>query len=399
MSSPATSLVNLSVESKRELVRLRRAFHKFPELSGQEVRTARLIETTLRAAGISDVKPGVAGNGVVAWLKGEFDGPSILLRADMDALPLQERDRGQEYISLNEGVHHACGHDGHTAILLEVAQLLVTLKPLLHGSVVFVFQPAEERGGGAHNVLVERPWPSSVAPVMCLALHIWNDIPAGGVDVRAGLVMGGSQGFQVRLVGPGGHGASPHECPDPIVWTGVLINALQTVVSRTMEPASGAVVSLGVVRGGQDRSIIASEVRIEGTLRYRRVADLEKMRDRIDTIVNNVAQMGGLEATVTFATDGYSPCVNDPRLSAVVKSVAREVLGDQNVSGDLVLATADDMSEFLTEIQGCYFFVGGSNPSAGISAGAHSPSFDFDESALVVGATVLLNAVLHELSG
>lgn len=385
----------VDADIKQMLTRVRREIHENPELSGQERMTAALIARELRAIGVDEVKEGVAETGVVAWIRGAQDGPSILLRADIDGLPIQETDHGQTYRSRIPGVHHGCGHDGHVAILLGTAQILQSLKTSMSGSVVFVFQPAEERGGGARRMLDENPWPPEITPQTSLALHITNDQPVGSIDVRPGAVTAAAQSFDVRFSSSGGHAAQPQSVADPIVASAEFVLSAQTIVSRSLSSRSNVVVGLSCIHGGETRSAIPTEVTIEGTIRAFSDDDTEVVRRRLREVAAGVAQIHGLDVEVDIKDDMYPVSINDAAVSDVVTRAGRAVLGADNVTADVVQSGADDMAEFLAAFPGCYFRLGAGNADRDLTAPHHSPHFDFDESAMEHGVAVFVESVLE----
>jgi amidohydrolase len=374
------------------MIATRRDLHEHPELSGKEYRTAEIVAHRLAEIGVDGAVEGVADTGVVGWICGALPGPTVLLRADIDALPIAEADRGQPYLSQNPGVHHGCGHDGHTAALLAAAEVLVAHRDQLPGAVVLLFQPAEERGGGARRMLSARAWPEDLVPVASLGLHLTTALNVGTVDVRAGVVTASAQSVDVRFSSRGGHAASPHLTPDPVVCASEFIMSAQTVISRSLDPRSSAVVTFGCIHGGITRSAIPTTVEIEGTVRTYANEDLGVIRRRIPQIAEGVAAAHGCTATVDFKEDTYPAGINDPAVTALVAQAARTVVGDGQVSADMVIAGADDMAEILLDIPGCYFFVGGAHPERGLTADMHSPDFDFDEDALRVAAETLVAA-------
>lgn len=380
------------------MVATRRDLHMHPEISNDEHRTAALIADRLAEIGVDGLARSTE-TGVVAWVLGEQPGPTVLLRADIDALPITEADNGQPYRSRNPQVHHGCGHDGHTAILLAVAQVLVERREQLAGSALLFFQPAEERGGGARRMLDSKVWPADLAPSAAVGLHLTTAMSVGDVDVRAGAVTSAAQSFDVTFGSPGGHAAAPHLTPDPVVASAAFIMAAQTVVSRSLEPGSQTVVSFTVIRAGETRSAIPTHVDIQGTVRSFTNSDLALVQDRIRTIADGVAAAHGCTVAVDFKNDTYPAGVNDPAVTAVVSAAARDTIGADHVDDSMVVSGADDMGEILLDHPGCYFFVGAANPERGMTAPMHSPEFDFDEAALEIGARVMLAALERLLVG
>jgi amidohydrolase len=386
----------LTAEQRERLIDLRRDFHRHPELAHQEHRTAGIVAERLRGLGLDEVRTDVGQTGVVGVLTGGRPGRTVMLRADMDALPLAEADRGQAYLSVNPGSHHACGHDGHMAILLTTAELLASRRRELPGIVTFVFQPAEERVGGAAGMLAEGAL--EPRPEACFGLHLWNDLEVGQVDARPGPVYASADAFVITLSGPGGHGAMPHQVPDPVVAGAQLIVALQTLVSRDAPPMEPAVLTFGSIHGGTAPNIIPTRVELQGTLRVFDPALRKRLLDRLQEQVQCIATAFRVDADFRM-TDACPACINDASMSALVHGVAERVVGPRQVLSRTQTTGADDMSLFLDEVPGCYFFVGAANAERGLASPHHSPTFDFDERALDIGVQVLTSTALAFLEG
>ena len=386
----------LTTEQRDTLVELRRELHRYPELAHQEHRTSRLIADRLEALGLDELRTGIGQTGVVGILNGARPGRRVMLRADIDALPLTETDRGQPYRSTQNGVHHACGHDGHTAILLTVAELLAARRAELPGSVTFVFQPAEERVGGAVGML--RDGALDPRPDACFGLHLWTDLEVGEVDVRPGPIYASADAFFIELTGSGGHAAMPHQAPDPVVASAELIGALQTLVSRDSPPLQPAVLTIGSIHGGTAPNIIPSRVELQGTLRVFAPELRARLVARLEEVISTVARTFRVEASLRM-TDSCPACINEPGMAALVRRVAERVAGANHLSDSQQTMGADDMSVFLNEVPGCYFFVGAANSRRGLNSPHHSPTFDFDEGALDIGVQMLEGVALEFLNG
>jgi amidohydrolase len=384
----------LTTEQRERAIELRRDFHRHPEIAHREHRTAGIIAERLRSLGMDDVRTGVGQTGVVAVLHGGRAGRTVMLRADMDALPLTEADRGQPYRSTNPNAHHACGHDGHVAILLSVAEMLSAGRAELPGAVSFVFQPAEERVGGAEGMI--RDAALEPRPEACFGLHLWNELEVGRVDARPGPIYASADAFDITLTGSGGHGAMPHQVADPIVASAELIVALQTLVSRETPPLEPAAFTIGSIHGGTAPNIIPARVELQGTLRAFDPAVRERLLSRLEHFVRSHGEMFRVQSTLTM-TDCCPACINDPAMTELVQRVAADVVGSDHVSSNTRTTGADDMSLFLREVPGCYFFVGSSNAQKGLDSPHHSPTFDFDERALEIGANVLYRSALRFL--
>jgi len=377
-----------------ELVALRRQLHQQPELGFQEWQTAALVEERLGRLGLARVRR-VTPTGVVGELEGGRPGPTLLLRADLDALPIQERS-GAPYASRVDGVHHACGHDGHTAILLGVAQALAERAAALPGRVLLVFQPAEELPPGGAAAMLEAGLLEGPRPDAALALHLITDLPLGTIGVSDGAFMAGNDWFSVTLRGRGGHGAMPHQAVDAIAIAGQVLVALQTVVSRHLSPLESGVVTVGTLRGGTISNVIADEVRLDGTLRYLEPGIRDLLREQVTAIPRGIAAALGGEAEVEIRPF-CPPVVNDPQLAALVRAAAAEVVGSERVVSGRRTMGGDDMGFILERVPGCYFWVGAAHPARGPARPHHHPSFDFDEEALAIGAETLLRASLRVL--
>ena len=384
----------LTAELRDELVALRRDFHRHPEVAHQEHRTADIVAQRLRRLGLDEVRTGVGQTGVIGILRGGRPGRTVLLRADMDALPVAEVDRGQPYRSQNAGAHHACGHDGHTAILLTVAELLSARRAELPGTVSFVFQPAEERVGGAEGVIADGAL--EPRPDACFGLHLWNELPVGVVDIRPGPVYANADAFAIVLSGAGGHAAAPHQVSDPIAAGAYLITMLQTLVSRESPPLEPAALTIGSIHGGTAPNVIPARVELQGTLRTFDDGLRERLLRRLDELVEGTARTFRVEASLQL-TDGCPACVNDPEMTALVRRVAERLLGPEHVLSATRTTGADDMALFLRAVPGCYVFVGSANAERGLASPHHSPTFDFDERALEIGAELLSGTVVEFL--
>jgi amidohydrolase len=384
----------LTTEQSQSLIELRRDFHRHPEVAHQEHRTASIVAERLRQLGLEHVRTGVGQTGVVGLLRGDRPGRTVMLRADIDALPLTEADRGQSYRSVEQGCHHACGHDGHTAILLTVADVLAARKRELAGNVLCVFQPAEERVGGAAGMLADGAL--DPRPDACFGLHLWNEIEVGQVDVRAGPIYASADAFVIQLTSSGGHAAMPHQVPDPVLASAQLIVALQTLVSREAPPLEPAVLTIGSIHGGTAPNIIPARVELQGTLRVFDPHLRERLLHRMADLIQGLATTFRVKSELRM-TDACPACINDAAMADLVAGVARRIVGPQNTLGDTRTMGADDMSLFLNAVPGCYFFVGSANHERGLDSPHHSPTFDFDERALDIGVQMLTSVALEAL--
>jgi len=343
------------------------------------------VRGRLEGAGL-ELRAGIARTGLRALVRGS--GPrTILFRADMDALPIQEESE-KPYASTVPGVMHACGHDGHTSILTETALLSQEARAGLEGSLAFVFQPAEEGPGGARP-MIEEGVLEDPAPEAAFGLHLWTGIPVGKIAVTSGPFMAAADEFRITIQGRGGHGALPHEAIDAVVVGSYLVTALQTLVSREADPMKTAVVTVGSFHGGSNFNIIAETAEMKGTLRTFDPALRERLVVRLREVCEGLARSLKAECEFVFEPH-YPPTINDPAMAEFVAEVAAGLVGPQNVVRDLVVMGAEDMSYFLERLPGCYFFIGGANPEKGMSHPHHNPRFDFDEDALLLGCEMFL---------
>jgi amidohydrolase len=372
---------------------LRRDFHRHPELGFQENRTAGIIRRELEALGL-EVQSGIAKTGVVALLEGSRPGPVALLRFDMDALPVTE-ETGAEYASQYPGVMHACGHDGHIAMGLTVARLLLAHRKELAGTVKLVFQPAEEGIGGA-DLMVAEGVLENPKPDLALAMHLWNEKPVGWLGIVAGPVMAASEVFTLRILGKGGHGGLPHVTIDPVLASAHVIASLQSIVSRNVSPLQTAVVSVTSVHGGEAFNVIPPQVEMKGTLRTFEPQVRELVLRRFEQITQSTAQAFGCQAELS--TEALTlAVVNDPQVTAGVLEAAAEVLPDSKLEPNFKTMGSEDMAAMMQTVPGCYFFVGSANHERGLDAGHHHPRFDFDEQVLPQSAALMAAAAARFL--
>ncbi len=373
---------------------LRRDFHMHPELGFQEVRTAGIVARELRALGL-EVSTGMAETGVVALLEGAHPGPVVLVRFDMDALPVTE-ETGAPYASQTEGLMHACGHDGHTAIGLTVARLLHARREALHGTVKFVFQPAEEGLGGAARMVQEGVL-ENPRPEYALALHLWNAAPLGWVGAAPGPVMAAAEFFRVRIQGRGGHGALPHLAANPVLAAAQVIAALQSVVARNVPPQETAVVSVTHVQAGETFNVIPSEALLEGTIRTFKPEVRTTVLSRFREVVEGVSAALGCRADIELV-DITPAVVNDPEVTRRVQRAARALFPEGTLATSYATMGSEDMAFMMQDIPGCYFFLGSADEAKGLNAPHHHPRFDFDERVLPQAAALMAQAVWEVLS-
>ena len=385
----------LTEAQELDLVAWRRDLHRHPELGFQEIRTAGIVARHLNELGL-EIRTGVAKTGVVGVLDGTAplragDGrkrPVLMLRFDMDALPITEENT-TDYASETPGAMHACGHDGHVAIGIGVARLLARHRNELCGSVKLVFQPAEEGLGGAEKMIQEGVM-LNPRPDLTLGIHILSQLPSGQVAVGEGPVMATAERFHCTVRGRGGHGATPHQTVDAIVVTAQIVTALQTVISRNVDPQQPAVVSVGSLHAGTAFNVIAERAELWGTIRTFDASTRDIVLRRVREVVEGTARaMGGsAELDIQELTGAV---VNDAGAAARVRHAAARVVGANQVTTQQRWMASDDMSCFMQEVGGCYFFIGGARGASEFPH--HNPRFDFDEAVLPQGVAILCETV------
>jgi len=387
---PGRALRELDPATTQELINHRRELHASPELSFKEDQTAHYIAERLEAIGVDNLTRRVGGNGVVAEIRGQRPGRSVMVRADMDGLPLTET-ADVPFRSTRAGVMHACGHDVHMAIALELARSLADRRRELPGIVRFAFQPAEEQAGGAKPMIDE----GVLAGIdRVVGLHVWAPLQTGQVCVPPGVVMASADMFTLTVRGKGGHGAQPHLTVDAVVIAAEVVMALQTLVSRETSPVAPVVITLGSVHGGTAANIVAGEVVIQGTLRTFDAELRAHLLTRIVQVADGIAV--AMRGSSEFRHDsGTPPTVNDPAIAALVREAASSVLGKEAVVPLEPLMVGEDFAYFLEARPGCFFLLGGAPEGPPIVH--HTPEFRIDERCLPIGFQVMTAAVLRLL--
>ncbi|HPA46939.1 MAG TPA: amidohydrolase [bacterium] len=372
-----------------ELIRLRRDFHRHPEPAFQEERTAAVVAAYLRDLGLP-VQSGIAQTGVVGLIEGKKPGRTLLLRADMDALPVEEANE-IDYRSEVPGRMHACGHDGHTAILLGVARVLAEKKDRLVGNVKLMFQPAEEKPGGALPMIQEGILENPKVDA-ALALHLAMMLPTGQIGVRPGPVFASTDEFRIVVLGKGGHGGMPHETVDPIACAARVVEALQTLVSRECHPTKALVLTIGCITGGQTFNVVPDRVELGGTVRTYDAALRQSMEERIRRVVKGTTEAAGADYQLDYRYL-YPPLLNDLAMVALVESIAHNVVGEQHTLVHDLDMIGEDMAFIMERVPGCYFFVGARNEEKGCIHPLHSSRFNFDEDAMPIAVEILIRCV------
>lgn len=386
-------------KNKAEIVKVRRFIHMNPELGNREFETARLIIAKLQPLGF-EVRTGIAKTGVVAVLRGSQPGPAVAVRADMDALPVQETTN-LPFKSLNPGVMHACGHDVHSSIVLGTALVLNALKDKLKGTVTFLFQPAEEGApsgeeGGADLMVKEGALDNpSVGAVF--GFHVWPE-NVGTVLVAPGNVTAASDTFTITVKGKSAHAARPHEGVDAVVIAAEIVTALQTVVSRASDPTDPAVLTIGTINGGARRNIIAERVVLEGTVRTLSETNHKKIPLLMESIVRNIAGMYGAEGQFEYK-EALPSVFNNPELAAAMAPTLTRLLGKDKTLEWKPQMIAEDFAFLARKAPGFYFFLGVKNPAQATAAPLHSPNFNPDERSIPLGIRILSHLLLDALAG
>lgn len=378
-----------------ETIALRRELHKQPELGFQEFNTSRIVAEQLRALGL-EVRTGIAGTGVIGLLRGSRPGRTVLLRADMDALPIEE-ENDVSYRSRVPGTMHACGHDGHTAGLLAVARLLHARRDDFAGTVKFCFQPCEESPPGGAKPMIEEGVLEDPRVDAVFGLHLWQNLPLGQIGIIPGPAMANSDRFTITVQGRGGHAAQPHQTIDSVVVASQIVVALQTIVARNVSPLEPAVVTVGSFQAGTTFNVIADTAELKGTIRTFDPELRQSLPARVEAVARGVAEALGASITWEFL-EGYPATVNDPAMAELVREVATEVVAPEQVVRPDPTMGGEDFAYFLRERPGCFWFVGTRNEERGLTYGHHHPRFDIDEAALPIAIESLAAVTLRYLS-
>src|SRR5688572_5683369 len=386
---------SLSKEYSQEVVGLRRHLHANPELSYQEYNTAKYISENLRQVGVDSIE-GIATTGLLAEVRGRNpEKKMIALRADMDALPIQEAN-DVPYKSKNEGVMHACGHDVHTSSLLGTAKILNEIKDQFEGTVRFLFQPGEEKNPGGASYMIRDGALKNPQPSAILGQHVFPFLPAGKIGVREGMYMASSDEIYLKVIGKGGHGAAPELAIDPIVIASHIIIALQQVISRNASPKQPTVLTFGKITGGTAQNIIPDFVTIDGTFRAMnetwRADGLKKIQKMAETIAESMG--GKCEVNISH---GYPYLENNPDVTRRIKKAAEEYVGKENVVDIDITLGSEDFAFYSHVVPASFYRLGTRNEAKGITSYVHTPTFDIDEDALAIGPGLMAWMAVKEL--
>ena len=389
------SIQALSREYLQEVIDIRRHLHRYPELSFREVETASFIAKRLEEYGIP-FESGIAKTGIVALIEGRDPGHRVIaLRADMDALPIIERNE-HEYSSLNEGVMHACGHDAHMASLLGAARILMQLKDEFRGTVKLIFQPSEESYPGGARVMIDEGVLEDPAPELIFGQHVFPELEAGCVGMRPGKYMASTDEVFITVRGKGGHAAIPDRVIDPVLIASHIVVALQQVVSRRSSPVMPTVLSFGKICGEGKTNVIPDEVMLEGIIRTFDEQWREEIKEHVKKIACGIAESMGGSCDV-FIDKGYPAVVNDEDLTRRAMEYAAQYVGESRFRQLEMRMTAEDFSYFAQKIPGCFFRLGTRNEEMGITSNLHSATFDIDESSLETGMGIMAWLAVCEL--
>jgi amidohydrolase len=393
--SPA-ELKRAAEATAEQAVADRRFIHMHPELGFEEVETSKYIASRLEAMGISH-QTGVAKTGILATIKGTAGGgKTVLLRADIDALPIEEQVDAP-YRSTVAGKMHACGHDAHTAVLLGAAKVLQDRRHEFAGTVKLVFQPSEEKPPGGAIRMIEEGVLDNPKVDAAFGLHVTPQLETGTLGYRIGPANAASDRFAITIVGKGGHAARPNACIDAVVIAAHVVVALQTLVSREAPPIQPAVVTVGAIHSGEANNVIPGEATILGTVRTYDPDLRLQMRDRLTELSQGIARAMRANAKVDYSF-GYPSLVNDAAMTDLARAAGAEIVGKENVTEVELTLGGEDMAYFLQKVPGCFFRLGTGNRSRGITYGNHHPKFDVDEAALPVGVAAMVNTAMKFLA-
>lgn len=396
MNNLKERIKTLSGEYLKEVISYRRHFHRHPELSFKEFETAAFIAAKLTEFGVP-FEDKVAKTGIVALIKGrDPESKTVALRADMDALPIMEKNQ-HEYCSETDGVMHACGHDAHMACLLGAARVLNEIRNDLSGTIKLIFQPSEESYPGGAKVMIEEGVLENPAPVSIFGQHVFPELEAGSVGMRPGKYMASTDEIFITVKGKGGHAAIPDKVIDPILIASHIVVAMQQIVSRKSSPVMPTVISFGKFHGDGKTNVIPDEVKLEGIIRTFDEAWRAEIKDQIKKIACGIAESMGAHCDI-FIDQGYPAVVNDDALTSRAWDWAVDYLGEDRVKALEMRMTAEDFSYFAQKIPGCFFRLGTRNEKKNITSNLHSATFDIDETSLETGVGIMAWLAVRELA-
>lgn len=388
-------IVDLQLEQLfPKMMNWRRHLHQYPELSFHERVTSSWIATQLSELGI-EVQTGVGGHGLIATIKGDQPGPVIALRADIDALPIQD-EKKCEYASKVPNVMHACGHDAHTSTLLAIASYYSANRSAICGERRLLFQPAEEVTPGGAMPMIQDGALDGVDVIY--GVHLWTPLAYGLVSSKPGAFMAAADEFVIDIVGRGGHGGLPHQAIDAIMIGSTLVQSVQSIVSRNVNPLHPAVVTIGSFQAGTTNNVIAERCRLKGTVRSFDEQTRMMIHDRLKSLVTHICQMHGAEFDYQMRI-GYPPVVNDEEEAERFFKVGERLFGESAVVRSEAITVAEDFSYYLEKVPGCFMFVGAGNESCGATYAHHHPKFDIDERAMQQAARLLIGMAEEYASG
>ncbi|PKL27393.1 MAG: amidohydrolase [Spirochaetae bacterium HGW-Spirochaetae-2] len=379
-----------------ELLALRRDFHAHPELGFQEFRTSRKIEQYLKSLGLEPMK--VSTTGVVALLKGRTDnGPVLLMRADMDALPVDEQT-GLPFSSEHNGLMHACGHDAHMSMLLTAARILTEMRDSFDGTIKFVFQPNEEIAGA--QVMIDDGVLENPKVDAAMGIHIWSPLPSGTIGIKSGAVTSSMDVFKVTIKGRGGHTGYPDSAVDPVICAAAVVQQVQTIQTRLVSPMKPIALMFGRIAGGTKNNIIPDTVELEGTIRYlfaTKPGSPDNPTDKFKRMVTDICNVYGCTCSFEFNHENDA-VVNDPTMTVVAYDVAKGIVGETNVVEHASMA-CEDFAAFGDHVPAVFAFIGTANETVGSNYPHHNPRFTIDEGTLPIGVEFLVEAALRYFAG
>lgn len=383
-----TSIHSIAQKHSQSIIELRRYLHSFPELGNQEFNTQKRIKQELSDIGLTSHP--IAGTGLIAELQGSKTGKTIAIRADMDALELVD-ECGKSYQSKNHGACHACGHDGHIAMLVGVAKILVEMKDKIEGNIRFLFQPSEEHIPGGARFMIEEGALKGVDAI--IGAHLWQPVKVGTIGITNNRLMASADEFRITVKGRGGHGSMPHQTIDALIVGAQIALALQTIVSRNIDPLEQAVVSIGYLKAGESFNIISDTAVLRGTIRSFEPSVRALIFERIEQITKGICMANGAEYEYERIL-GYPALINQADYSNVISEAGAIVLGKDHVLTINPVMGAEDFSYYLEQVPGAFFFIGVGNTEKGIVYPQHHPKYDIDEDALCYGMEIMTTAAL-----